>query len=182
MKRLSVMLVAVGVLAAGPAAAATQVELRVGGAVGTYLVEPGGVGRAAGIVPASLGVGLRLGPSWRVGVSMTAGIPQISLGVQVDHALRSFAVNGPLIRAGAGFLGLSKNCEVRCGALYADEFVLAAGPAVELGAAWRWSFADDEGGVSAGLSAYAARLQDRRSLRSGTYVGGTMGPWFEVDW
>lgn len=182
MKSLSIMLMAVGVLAAGPAAATTLVELRVGSALGTLLIEPGGAGRAAGILPASLGLGLRLGPSWRVGVSMTGGIPQFSLGVQVDHALRSFAVNGPLVRAGVGYLGLSKNCEIRCDSLYADEFVLGVGPAAELGVAWRWSFDDDEGGVALGLSGYAARLRDLRSQRSGTYVGGTLGPWFEVDW
>jgi hypothetical protein len=176
------ILLALALTAARPAAAKTTVELRIGTGFGDLLHKVGDPVVAATVVPAAMGIGLRLSPTWRVGLTAEMGLFALSAGAQLDWAPRSFAATGPFVRVGAHAVALTKTCESSCKTLYADEMVFGTGPEAELGAGWRWSYDDDEWGVSLWLSALGAWLKDNHGAGSGAYLGATLGPRVELDW
>lgn len=168
------------VATSGAARAANTFEFRIGGALATVLASPGNGGGGTAL-PMGYGLGLRLASGWRIGVAGGMGLFGFHAEGQVDHAPWGFASNGPLLRFGAGGLVTSVRCDARCDTLHADEIPFGAGPHLAFGGGWRWSFDDDEGGLSVGVSVVGAWLESRRSGVSRGYVGGT-GPWVELDW
>lgn len=133
------------------------------------------------VLPTELGLGLRLSPTWRVGAMGGLGLTGLFAEAQADHSLRGFATNGPFFRVALGLSALPIRCDADCASLHPNEVPFGLGPHLSLGVAWRWSFPDDEGGVSVGASVLGALLESKRSAVSRLYSGAS-GPWLEIDW